>query len=948
MKKVFVPRIPVIVSVGLLVCAIAAQGQTASDSAAQSAYNSGWPNGSNGGYGYYPWNLVNNNGEGGGFAGAFIGSSGVAAIDTSGKAFGMYANGGSYNYSVGYRGFTNSLPVGQVFTLKFKNQSIASGQAVGWSLQTGTNAASAQDINTIAGGSRFSFYFLGGSSDYYIWDGNSVSISSVPYTSGGLTLEFALRSADTYRLVVKTADGGTTLASYDGQPLQGSGTIDSFICYNLNAGSGGDIHFNQFQVTPTSLVPPEIQNVAPTSGSIYLDGGSTTVSFDVTSAFSTVAMNAITLSLDGQNQTNLAFSGSPTSWHVTLNSPISNNVAYSGVIIAVDANGNHATNTFTFNTWTADNPFIEAEDYNYSSGRFLNNIFPDSYNAYQGLRGSNGVDYLEYDLTGTNHPNAYRTNDLPQAELASDVDHANYSGLGYTDYNLGFTANGEWENYTRNMGPVGMTNYWVYARMAGFGSAPVMQFERLANPTATNNVQPRATLGTFVCPSDTGGPQSYAFVQLKDFFSAPVAVRFPNTNTFRCTCIGNDGSYNFSYLIFVPFTTTNTLRPYITSGFPYPGAAGVAPDRQTITFTIANRQTPVSPGSIQLFVNSNNVTSGIVLSNNTAGTVVNYSPTSLLPAGTNTLQVIFNDGSISQTNQWQFTVANLQVIPPAYAQPIGTGASNGFSIHIYKVDDTADPSLFTSIFTGEAELIGAIINTNNSLPYPNLAGGPKGDGRYLEPGAINYDITGTNNGSTFPTKSPFPYVPAEGTNNFIAMEAFAYLQLSPGAYTFAVRSDDGFRQTVGPTVCNTNFVLAEYILDRGNGTPSTYQFIVQTNGLYPVRLLYWQGRFGGNVEFYSINRTNGVATLINDPGNPAAIKAYPTLKTTLTEIARTGRTNVFSFKTEGCRTHRVEFKNSLTSPTWLFLTNVSGTGNSATITDTTATNSTRFYRAGTQ
>jgi hypothetical protein len=143
-------------------------------------------------------------------------------------------------------------------------------------------------------------------------------------------------------------------------------------------------------------------------------------------------------------------------------------------------------------------------------------------------------------------------------------------------------------------------------------------------------------------------------------------------------------------------------------------------------------------------------------------------------------------------------------------------------------------------------------------------------------------------------------------------------------------------------------VLAEYILDRANVTPSNYEFIVKTNGLYPMRLLYWQGQFGGNVEFYSINRTNGVATLINDPGNPSAIKAYPAFKTTLTELGRIGRTNVFTFKSEGCRTHRVEFKNSLTSPTWLFLTNVIGSGAVTTITDTTATNATRFYRVGTQ
>ena len=80
---------------------------------------------------------------------------------------------------------------------------------------------------------------------------------------------------------------------------------------------------------------------------------------------------------------------------------------------------------------------------------------------------------------------------------------------------------------------------------------------------------------------------------------------------------------------------------------------------------------------------------------------------------------------------------------------------------------------------------------------------------------MNYDITGEPSGSfTFVTKSPFPYIPAAATNNFIAMEALFYLQLTPGVYTFAVRSDDGFRFTVGPTVCDTNQVIAEYILDR--------------------------------------------------------------------------------------------------------------------------------------
>jgi hypothetical protein len=257
--------------------------------------------------------------------------------------------------------------------------------------------------------------------------------------------------------------------------------------------------------------------------------------------------------------------------------------------------------------------------------------------------------------------------------------------------------------------------------------------------------------------------------------------------------------------------------------------------------------------------------------------------------------------------------------------------------------------LFTSVAKAEQELLGAIIDPNTSQPYPNEAGGPNGGGRFIEPATINYDITGAATGAaTFANKAAFPYVPAGAVNNFIAMEALAYVQLSPGVYRFAVRSDDGFKTTVGPTVCDTNFVLGIFDGGRGNDNPSTFDFIVQTAGLYPMRLLYFQGEFGGNVEFYSINRANGAATLINDPTNPAAIKAYPALKAILTNIAHTGNTTTFNFNTEACRTHRVEYASSLSGAPWQLLTTVPGTGATATVTDTTASGTVRFYRVTTQ
>ena len=122
--------------------------------------------------------------------------------------------------------------------------------------------------------------------------------------------------------------------------------------------------------------------------------------------------------------------------------------------------------------------------------------------------------------------------------------------------------------------------YNVYARMSGFGNSPTMLFQRLANSTATATNQPLAALGTFVCPN-TGGASNYTFVQLKDFFSNPVEVRFPGTNTFRCTSLPTTDSYNFAYLIMVPSTNTEHVAALYQPGFPYPGVSGVRPTKRS-------------------------------------------------------------------------------------------------------------------------------------------------------------------------------------------------------------------------------------------------------------------------------------------------------------------------------------------------------------------------------
>lgn len=854
---------------------------TASDTAA--AYTNGWGTGTNFGTGFLPWILTNNNGSGGGFGGSFIGNSG-SAIDTSFLSFGLYANQGTGEiFSVAYRTLSNSLTSGSVFKGKLANSDIANGGYMGVMLRSSTNIPpDTNEALIVDSDTAFAFYFIGGKSNYFIYDASGVNDSGIPFTTGGLSLELAPLSGNNYRLVVRSADGTTTLQTYSPAPFAGSagsGTpISTFAGFNFHTGGSQNAYFNQLNVSSTSLVPPTIINVFPANGAIYVDPTTNTISFTVNSVFSTVATNGVTMTLNGVAQTNLFFTGPNTNLNVTLASNILvANAVYTNVVVAADANGNKATNISTFNTWSQNLIFVEAEDYNHNGGGFIGggtpagNITPNQYGVQSGtpLFGTNGIDYFK-PSPNDGGSNTYRPGDATYVDLdappiSADVDHNGYAANGYVDYNLSFVESGEWENYTRTYSS--NLSYGVYARMASLSANPVMEIDRYAAATATTSNLSLVPLGTAVCPAFTGGSQEYAFVPLTDFFSQPVALHMNGTTTLRSLRLG--GGYNFNYFVMVPNTVNTTLRPYVSFGFPFPTAGGVALDSR-IYFYLANRDTSVTNSNIHLSLNSVDVTSSLVISNSAAGALVTYQPPTLLPANsTNTLVATLTDSAgVTLTNTWTFTTESPTFVPVSYAQA-SPGTSRGFNIQIAKAVDNAPATLFVdTIARAEAQLLGPLTDTNGQS-YTNIA---LNGGQAVETNVINYDIDALNTG-LFSNTMAFPDIPAAPTNNYIAMAATMYVPLSNGIYTFAVNSDDGFKFSTGPTPSNTNTSLG---LFDGNRAPaeSAFDFVIQTNGYYPMRLLYFQGTAGGVVELYSINRTNGTRILLNDPSNPNAFVTY--------------------------------------------------------------------------
>jgi hypothetical protein len=870
---------------------------------------SNWQTGSTAGTGFQPWVMYNTGGAGGaaGYAGTFLGNGGAAVDSTNGNFWGMYANSASTASSEAFRAFSNSLPVNATFTILWQNTDIGlnSYNLAGFNLRNGDNTNLMSYTSFIADGSVLSLFYEGGGSDNYeIYDGNGINPIPVDFKQGsaGLQIQVTLLPNNEYNLLVENVAGTQIYWSTNSQPLVGSGTIDSVALYAFD--TDGDQRFNNMEIY---YAPPQVVNLTPVDGSIYVPTDSP-FSFAVTSAASTISSNKIQMTLNGVIQTGADWTvvGSGTSSNqVTMNyAPLQPNQIYNGTVVATDAAGNSSTNSFTFNTWLTayNNIYIEGADYNYGGGQFIDNalyvngsvpeppgtyIQPNQDYALEGGQAEQGVDYLINTNTDTG-ANVYRSGDLASVENATDADHNSFAANGDQPYDLDYNESGQWEDYTRELS--NNVTYAVYARMATFGGNATMSLERMATATVNSSNQPGALLGTFVAP-DLGGTQNYGFVPLTDFFSNPVLINFGGTNTFRTTDIGASGVYNLGYLLLLAVTNQIPLGPYVASGYPYPGASGANPE-DAVSFTIANRTTSVVPGSIELFLNGTNVTSSLSLSNNAAGTLVTYQPglTSFLPAGANTAEAIFSDGSVLQTDVWQYTVESYSVLPTSWALPLTASYSPGFSEEIAKGDDNATNSDFPpTLARAVAQLAGTLTNSLTGQPYANEA---LNGGTYIEPNTINYAIDPSFDGLFSPT-NPFPDIVSGETNN-VAMAADMYVQLSPGLYNFDVYSDDGFQFSAGSTPTSTNMILG--IADYGRA-PSTTQFtfLVQTAGLYPMQLIYFKSQLGGGgVELYYNGASGNV--LLNDPNTAGSIKAYylgvPSL---VLHISRNGNNAVLSW-----------------------------------------------------
>jgi hypothetical protein len=632
-------------------------------------------------------------------------------------------------------------------------------------------------------------------------------------------------------------DDGTTQASYEI-------TLDNAIA------AAAPVQGNAAPVI-SSITPSAYANFLPPSTALTFK-----VADDqpVDPASINVVLNGLTLT----SGSGLTITGSGNSLNVSAGA-LADQTDYKAVLNVTDAEGLSATSTLYFDTFSTNTTVIEAEDYNFNSGSFLDSpvvlsegFFGDP-TSYNGQFGEPDVDYHD---TRTDYQDApYRPTDHVRMQHSLDLPRQKFIDAGGSanlvyDYDIGDIAPGEWLNYTHTFEP---GNYEVYLRESLVNGA-----QAKAELWDVGNGQTNV-LGTFILT--TTGYQ-YRNIPLTD------AVGQTRNNTtlsgqeeLRLVQIDGDpadGNIYQNYLVFVPFSGDAVRRPTITSLTPAAGSATetVSPE---IDATIQNRDTTLNVSSIKLYLNGELVTP--IVTPNAQGATIHYSLSPLPPPGsTLTGRIEFEDNEdVIQTNEWSFTIT-YKSLDVANRQT-GAGAERGLNLHFVQATFDVQP-LDNTLARAESQLAA-----NSTIP--------KAAETNTVVQGVNFSDTGFDAGQILgDTLVPGLEPDLNGADDF-AVEVTAYLDLSAGVHRFGVDTDDGYKISAGASLTDRNASpLAFY-----NGGPAneTFDFVVPAAGLYPFRFVWYDRGGGAHAEWFSVDPASGDKTLINDPENSASVKAYISL-----------------------------------------------------------------------
>jgi len=340
-------------------------------------------------------------------------------------------------------------------------------------------------------------------------------------------------------------------------------------------------------------------------------------------------------------------------------------------------------------------------------------------------------------------------------------------------------------------------------------------------------------------------------------------------------------------LVSLDVVDAGLATPTLASASPPDNAVGVGPV-VNLSITLQDRSTAVNTNSIQLFLDSNLLSPSIQKLD--TNTVVQYAA-GLLPAlSPHTYRIVFSDNGApvtTQTNQFQFTVADYLTLPASLRSPLGSEdiTKPGFNVSVYQVDTlpatdppTAQVDLPASISLSEAALAG--------LVGPNIAnlGGAAAGNTFEVIGTVNWATFG---GATanFPSDEPFPGIPGvtDSELSFVhELRTFVRFPTS-GYYQMGINNEDQFRLTAA------------------TAGVQTLQLVSPTNLVIPsvaIATNITQLQFGGALPLTPLTAQVAYATPSGNPDDACLIATNTSLAGKIVLLDR-GATNCNSaFKAE--------------------------------------------------
>jgi hypothetical protein len=445
--------------------------------------------------------------------------------------------------------------------------------------------------------------------------------------AAGRTSTFVVGSVtktSTYDGVTTNLVAGVDYLEFAGVVASSSGSLT--INFGDLVGSESDLNgFQLLLVGGTAPPPPPTVSALSPNGIIlctnqYLTctatSGSNTITITSVHVIVTTSTLGATTSTTGTNTlSSPAVTGLGTT-SVAINYPLTTNLVYSVTVVATDSNGNSSSSAkVTFDTM-APALVIEAEDFNYSSGAYMNTPANGGLALYADAPlGVSEVDYQKNLANGTQAADGsyYRSNDViingyAAPNNGTEQKYVTAAANGDTldvPVEVGYNGVGDWLDYTRDFGTGGTNSapagtYDIWARLATDGSGPALNFYQVTGGQGTTS-QTTTQLGSFSFTDNNWN--TFDYVPLLNQFGNLISVTLNGQETLRSTVTGNP---NIDFYMLMP--ATPILTPSLL--FAYPD--GVHPFEPTndLTFTVGPANgSNITAAGIDVVLNGVDITS---------------------------------------------------------------------------------------------------------------------------------------------------------------------------------------------------------------------------------------------------------------------------------------------------------------------------------------------------